>query len=184
MPSFWISSRPPARGSCLGRKPPLAPDGTITAFLTSCARTRPSTSVRKSCARSDQRMPPRAIGREAQVDALHARRVDPDLAERARLRRRLHRLAVELEGERGRAAGRSASRLVEVGAHGGADQVQELAQDAVLIQARHGGQRAFDALRGPAPRPPAAAAGSSLRSRIEAQVEQLEQVARERRHGG
>ena len=45
--------------------------------------------------------------REAQVDALDARRVDPDLAERARLRRRLHGLAVELEGERRRHAGRS-----------------------------------------------------------------------------
>ena len=32
----------------------------MTAFLTSCALTRPSTSVRKSSSRSDQRSPPRA----------------------------------------------------------------------------------------------------------------------------
>ena len=44
----------------LGTKPPLAPTGTITAFLTCCALTRPRISVRKSCGRSDQRNPPRA----------------------------------------------------------------------------------------------------------------------------
>ena len=115
--------------------------------------------------------------REAQVDGLHARRVDPDLAERARLRRCFHGLAVELEGQRGRApAGRV--RLVEVGAHRDIDQVVELAQDAVLIQARHGGKRAFDALpdrrlgRLPLGRLEAAV-------RIEAQVEELDQVAGE-----
>ena len=32
----------------------------MTEFLTSCALTRPSTSVRKSSGRSDQRSPPRA----------------------------------------------------------------------------------------------------------------------------
>jgi hypothetical protein len=32
----------------------------MTAFLTICALTRPSTSVRKSSRRSDQRKPPRA----------------------------------------------------------------------------------------------------------------------------
>ena len=62
----WRCPRPsrPARsvggGSCLGTKPPLAPTGTMTAFFTCCALTRPSTSVRKSCGRSDQRRPPRA----------------------------------------------------------------------------------------------------------------------------
>jgi hypothetical protein len=40
----------------------LAPTGTITAFFTICALTRPSTSVRKSSRRSDQRSPPRATG--------------------------------------------------------------------------------------------------------------------------
>ena len=41
-------------------KPPFAPAGTITAFLTRWAFIKPSTSVRKSSRRSDQRMPPRA----------------------------------------------------------------------------------------------------------------------------
>ena len=47
-------------GSSFGTKPPLAPTGTITAFLACCALARPRTSVRKSSGRSDQRMPPRA----------------------------------------------------------------------------------------------------------------------------
>ena len=50
---------PPA-GNRFGTKPPLAPTGTITAFFTFCALTRPRISVRKSSGRSDQRMPPRA----------------------------------------------------------------------------------------------------------------------------
>ena len=49
-------------GSRIGTKPPLAPTGTMTAFFTCCALTSPSTSVRKSCGRSDQRRPPRATG--------------------------------------------------------------------------------------------------------------------------
>ena len=49
----------PARAA-LDEKPPLAPTGTMTAFLTACALTSPSTSVRKSSRRSDQRSPPRA----------------------------------------------------------------------------------------------------------------------------
>ena len=36
----------PPVGSAFGKKPPLAPTGTITAFLTCCAFTRPRTSVR------------------------------------------------------------------------------------------------------------------------------------------
>ena len=50
------------RASGLTTNPPLAPVGTITAFLTVCALTSPSTSVRKSSRRSDQRIPPRATG--------------------------------------------------------------------------------------------------------------------------
>ncbi len=46
----------------LTTKPPLAPVGTITAFLTICAFISPSTSVRKSSRRSLHRNPPRAIG--------------------------------------------------------------------------------------------------------------------------
>src|SRR6185437_2630950 len=58
--SACTSSRVPPAGSRLGTKPPLAPTGTITVFLTFCAFIRPRTSVRKSSRRSDQRMPPRA----------------------------------------------------------------------------------------------------------------------------
>ena len=47
---------------CLTTKPPFAPTGTMTAFFTICALTSPSTSVRKSSRRSDQRSPPRATG--------------------------------------------------------------------------------------------------------------------------
>ena len=49
-----------AGGICLGTKPPLAPTGTISVFLTFCAFIRPRISVRKSSRRSDQRSPPRA----------------------------------------------------------------------------------------------------------------------------
>ena len=48
------------RGAFFNTNPPLEPTGTITVFLTIWALTRPSTSVRKSSGRSDQRRPPRA----------------------------------------------------------------------------------------------------------------------------
>src|SRR5512146_1000304 len=62
MPSARIASRSPPAGERLTKKPPLEPTGTMTVFLTICALTRPSTSVRKSSRRSDQRRPPRATG--------------------------------------------------------------------------------------------------------------------------
>ena len=49
-----------AGGAFFSTKPPLLPTGTMTVFFTICALTRPSTSVRKSSGRSDQRSPPRA----------------------------------------------------------------------------------------------------------------------------
>ena len=61
MPSASQASRSTVgSGSALAKKPPLEPVGTMTAFLTICALTRPSTSVRKSSRRSLQRSPPRA----------------------------------------------------------------------------------------------------------------------------
>ena len=70
----WPRGRPRGRrsvaGSCLGRSRPWRPTGTITAFLTCCAFTRPSISVRKSSRRS---RPAQAAARdvaEAQVHAL------------------------------------------------------------------------------------------------------------------
>jgi hypothetical protein len=60
MPSFIQASRSVAGGAFFSTKPPLEPTGTMTVFFTICAFTRPSTSVRKSSGRSDQRRPPRA----------------------------------------------------------------------------------------------------------------------------
>ena len=51
-----------------------------------CAFISPSTSVRKSSRRSDQRMPPRATRPGAQVHAFDARRVHEDLEHRPRQR--------------------------------------------------------------------------------------------------
>ena len=69
-----------------------------------------------------------------------------------------------------------ALRLVEVGAHGGFDQVQDLAQDAVLVEARHAGERALDAQphrrRGRLP-----LGHAHLAPGIEAQMKQLEEIA-------
>ena len=80
-------------------KPPLAPTGTITAFLTVWAFISPSTSVRKSSRRSDQRMPPRATSPAAEVHGLDARRVDEDLEHRPRLGQIRDELGIQLERE-------------------------------------------------------------------------------------
>ncbi len=58
MPSSCSASR--VAGARFSTKPPLAPTGTMTAFLTICAFIKLRISVRKSSRRSDQRMPPRA----------------------------------------------------------------------------------------------------------------------------
>src|SRR6478735_8834886 len=60
MPSFMKASRSLEGGAAFNTKPPFEPTGTMTVFFTICALTRPSTSVRKSSGRSDQRNPPRA----------------------------------------------------------------------------------------------------------------------------
>ncbi|CAB4936636.1 unannotated protein [freshwater metagenome] len=61
LPSVSHASRSTAgSGSSRAKKPPFAPTGTMTAFFTSWALTRPSTSVRKSSGLSLQRKPPRA----------------------------------------------------------------------------------------------------------------------------
>ena len=59
--TFFLTSRL-ISGVCgdLTTKPPLAPSGTITVFLTCWAFIKPNTSVRKSSRLSDQRIPPRA----------------------------------------------------------------------------------------------------------------------------
>src|SRR2546429_6606415 len=53
LPISCTSSRVPA-GRRLGTKPPLAPTGTMSVFLTFCAFMRPRTSVRKSSRRSEE----------------------------------------------------------------------------------------------------------------------------------
>ena len=85
MPSASQASRSTAgSGSCLATKPPLAPTGTMTAFLTICALTRPRTSVRKSSRRSDQRRPPRATAPKRRCTPSTRGRVDEDLELRPR----------------------------------------------------------------------------------------------------
>ena len=68
--------------------------------------------------------------------------------------------------------------LVEIGAHRRGDEVQELPQDAVLIQARHRGKRALDARPdrrlGCLPRVQIETAG-----RVEPHMEQLQELARQ-----
>ena len=146
----------------------------MTAFLTSWARTRPSTSVRKSCARSDQRMPPRAIGPKRRC-------TPPTRGEYTQISRKGRgcgaastALLSSLKAASSAAAG--LFRLIEVGAHGGIDQVEDLAQDAVLIQARHAGERALDAQphrrRGRLP-----LLRAHLACGIEAHMKQLEEIA-------
>ena len=83
----------------LATKPPLAPVGTMTAFLTICALTSPRISVRKSSRRSRPAQPAAGDLAEAQVHALDPGRVDPDLEHRPRRRQVGHRLRVELEGD-------------------------------------------------------------------------------------
>src|SRR5260370_743737 len=80
----------------------------MTAFLTCCALTRPSTSVRKSCGRSDQRMPPRAT-----------------------LPKRISTASRRVE-------------LVDVGAARRLHRIDEMAQNAVLVEAFDLLQRGFD----------------------------------------
>ena len=86
-------------------KPPLAPVGTITAFLTIWAFISPSTSVRKSSRRSLQRMPAAGDRPTPQVHALDAGRAHPDLEHRPGQRQVGDDLRVELEGEHRPGAG-------------------------------------------------------------------------------
>ena len=88
-----------ACGGRLTTKPPLAPTGTMTAFLTVCAFISPRISVRKSSRRSDQRIPPRATLPPRRCTASTPRRVDEDLGERPRLGQVGDQVGVELQRE-------------------------------------------------------------------------------------
>ena len=123
-----------AGGSRFGTKPPLAPTGTMTAFLTFCALTRPRISVRKSCGRSDQRMPPRATLPKRRCTAFDPRRIDEDLAERPRQRHAVELAAGELDGDEVLRLA-VAAELIEIGADRRLHRVDETAEDAVLVEA-------------------------------------------------
>ena len=82
---------------------------------------------------------------EAHMDAFDARRVDEDLVERARQRHAVDLAGGELERDRA-ARVPVGTDLEEVGAQRRVDQVDEAAQDAVLVEAGDVGERGFDAL--------------------------------------
>ena len=90
--------------------------------------------MRKSSRRSDQRMPAARHLAAAQVHALGARRVDEDLEARARQRQPGQLLRVELERQVGLARAVGVA-LEEVGAQHRPHDVEEAAQDAVLVEA-------------------------------------------------
>jgi hypothetical protein len=156
----------------------LAPTGTIRAFLTICAFRSPRISVRKSSWRSDHRRPAARDEPAAQVDALHPRRVDEDLAVRARRRDHgdLRRVELERQVRLGPAVGVA---LEEVRAQHPAHHGQEGPQDAVLVQAPHGLDGGLDVLleRLGGRRPRLAAGGAGIQARAEERDEQ-------RRDGG
>src|SRR5262245_17303935 len=111
------------------------------------------------------------------MDALHAWGVDPHFAERAWGRRRLDVGTVELEADDLRGAAARGS-LIEVGANGDQHQVEDLTQNAILIEARHVCQRALDAL------PDRLRRVSALRYgerplRVQAHMKELDEIARQ-----
>ena len=174
MPSACTTSRVAPFGISLGTKPPLAPTGTITAFLTCCAFTSPSTSVRKSCGRSDQRMPPRATLPKRRCTRFHARRIDENLVERTRQRQVGDLAALELDGDQ-RLGLAVLVGLKEIGADRRLHRIDEVAQDAVLVQALDLLQCLFDA-RGDVFLLVVARRLSASGARIEARVEQRDDI--------
>ena len=106
----------------------------MTVFFTICALTSPSTSVRKSSRRSDQRRPPRATAPKRRWEPSTRGAVDEDLEARARLGQVGDGRRLELEGDVGvhLAVGRA---LEEVGAQRRPDQRAVGAQDAVVVEA-------------------------------------------------
>ena len=112
----------------------------------------------------------------AQMDALHPRAVDEHLDHRAWQRQVVDVAAVDLEGDVGLGPPVRAV-LVGVGAQRVAQQVEEAPQDAVLVQVPHPVEGALDL--GRQPRIVLRAAG-----RVEAAVEQGDQLARDGRMAG
>ena len=149
-----------ARGRLLDDEAALAPTGTITAFLTICAFIRPSTSVRKSSRRSDQRQAAAGDPPAAQVDALGARRVDEDLERGPRVREPDELGRVELERHVWLRLATLLAALEEVRAQHRAHHGEEAAQDLVLVEALDGVDRLLDSTGDRLGRPSSASAGS------------------------
>ena len=134
MPSSWIASRFEA-GSFLGTNPPFAPFGTMTTFFACWAFARLRISVRKSSCRSDQRTPPREIGPPRRWMPSKRGEWTKISAKGFGAGSQSHFPAAELEGD-GLRRGAVLAGLVEVGAQRRADQTEEVAQDAVVVENR------------------------------------------------
>ena len=124
--------------------------------------------------------PPDAAARdlaEPQVNALDPRRVDEHLVERPRQRQAIDLAALELDRDGGL---RRPARfeLIEIGAQRRPDRVDEVAQDAVLVEAFDVRQRGLDlgGTRGLARR---AVLALTVEPRIEADVKELNDVGRD-----
>src|SRR5690606_15010099 len=70
---------------------------------------------------------------EAQMHTLDARPIDEDLAKRARIGQAVDRLGIELEGDHLRRPAVCVA-LIEVRAQDRADEIEEAAQDTVLVE--------------------------------------------------
>ena len=135
---FLRTRRP---GVDLTINPPLAPTGTMIAFLTVCVFIRSRISVRKSSGRSLQRIPPRAT--------LPARRWHPCIRglstwisySGATSGRSSDLRALEFQHDIGN---RMAQRLEVVGAHRRLGHRQHAPRDAVVVDVVHRGQRLGD----------------------------------------
>ena len=118
----------------MGTKPPLAPTGTITAFLTCCAFTRPENlgaEILRPVGPADAAARHLA---EAHVHAFNARRIDENFIERARQRQIGDLAALELDRDQ-RLRLAVLVGLIEIGADRRLHSVDEMAQDAVLVEA-------------------------------------------------
>src|SRR5206468_2036873 len=80
---------------------------------------------------------------EAQVHALDPRRIDEDLVERARQRQAVELAARELDGDELLRPSVGVD-LIEVGADRRLNRVDEVAQDAILVETLHALQRGLD----------------------------------------
>ena len=118
----------------------------MTAFFTICVLRRPRTSVRKSSRRSDQRIPPRAIGPPRRCTPSSRGEYTKISKAGPRLGHLVHARRVELEGE-AQAAAAVRHALVVVGAERPVDELEVGAKDPVLVEARDRLEAAEDPLR-------------------------------------